>query len=71
MLKLFNSCFKKNKSKKPLTESMINLSKEIEQEFLEKISEKNESLERELTEEEMEKLQQIIVMLNLHEYNHL
>ena len=50
---------------------MINLSKEIEQEFLEKISEKNESLERELTEEEMEKLQQIIVMLNLHEYNHL
>ena len=48
---------------------MINLSKEIEQEFLEKISEKNESLERELTEEEKEKLKQIIVMLNLHDYN--
>ena len=69
MFKLFTSCCKENKSEKRSTESITNLSNEIEQEFLEKISEKNESLERELTKEEKEKLKQIILMLNLYEYN--
>ena len=49
----------------------IKINQEIEKEFLEKISEQNESLERELTKEEKEKLKQIILMLNLYEYNML
>ena len=69
MFKLFTSCCKENKSEKPSTESITNLSNEIKQEFLEKISEQNESLERELTKEEKEKLKQIILLLNLYEYN--
>jgi HPt (histidine-containing phosphotransfer) domain-containing protein len=73
MFKLFKSCFKENKSEKSSTESITNrdLLNEIEQEFLEKISGKNESLERELTKEEKKKLKQIILMLNLYEYNML
>ena len=71
MFELFTSCCKEKKSEKHLTESKTSLSKEIEKEFLEKISEQNESLERELTEEEKEKLKQIILMLNLYEYNML
>ena len=69
MFKLFKCCCKENKSEKPSTESITSLSKEIEKEFLEKISEKNQSLERELTKEEKEKLKQIILLLNLYEYN--
>ena len=69
MFKLFTSCCKEKKSEKHSTESRTSLSKEIEKEFLEKISEQNESLERELTNEEKEKLKQIILMLNLYEYN--
>ena len=69
MFKLFKCCCKENKSEKHSTESRTSLSKEIEKEFLEKISEQNESLERELTKEEKEKLKQIILLLNLYEYN--
>ena len=69
MFKFFTSCCKEKKSEKHSTESRTSLSKEIEKEFLEKISEQNESLERELTNEEKEKLKQIILMLNLYEYN--
>ena len=69
MFKLFKCCYKEKNPDKHLTESKTSLSKEIEKEFLEKISEQNESTERELTKEEKEKLKQIILMLNLYEYN--
>ena len=69
MFKLFKCCCKEKKPKKHLIESRTSLSKEIEKEFLEKISEQNESIERELTKEEKEKLKQIILLLNLYEYN--
>ena len=71
MFKLFKCWCKEKKPEKHLTESKTSLSKEIEKEFLEKISEQNESLERELTKEEKAKLKQIILMLNLYEYNML
>mgnify|MGYP001173844792 FL=1 len=69
MFELFKCCCKEKKPEKHLSESKTSLSKEIEKEFLEKISKQNESLDRELTKEEKEKLKQIILLLNLYEYN--
>ena len=43
--------------------------KKLKRSFWKKHRKKNQSFERELTKEEKEKLKQIILLLNLYEYN--